>query len=669
MKTAINGTEYDVFGPINATFNIDDTLDSCIFYIKDPSLSFEKWDVITFPYDNEVKTFSLFEYENSTEKGYTQITGIEPTRIIDEIWIDGYAQSNIYDATTAFYLLRSKLNQRILHTGFYLSGPSQIPFTGSSEELVMGGLHTVREILDAFLSTWDRAVRVSSFNPITKEIALSIDDPNTVGNNIEIKPYYVNSAKGEDIANGIVSDAKNVVVANSVKENWRKPTSNAVLFNTDGAIIETLAPIYRINSFKIGFPNMFWAFDVIYYNGSSWISTTVYISKSLAFDLTDYCVDFDYYKTLDYEESFKYCYYERGNRGIKHLLAINDTGILVDESTYQLMLLDKFTMPSVDESENEVYSELASQIEASEITSQIPSFVYNDKNGAFPTFGLIISSISSLDISPAIPQAVPSWKNAIFKSEYQTTADLLISVGAKGTSLLDNQTEAKIQDAKYVSLLKSKKNRLGNREITLDRNGTDVYSINDRYGDYVLDNVTVGIRENNISQHYHFTKNYNALNESVKLNKELRVYEIPTEGYIKSVLEYDGSSLADYANGFSNVDGILVSTAGGYVFIPKIDSSNMMTFRFEDNYSAVSYLTYDETINIIRRYVTNYASYVDENGNLLYNVVRLVKRNAEFSSAVYPYESLGDFTVLGSFELNYSKDPFEQIEISINKER
>jgi hypothetical protein len=356
---------------------------------------------------------------------------------------------------------------------------------------------------------------------------------------------------------------------------------------------------------------------------------------------------------LDYEESFKYCYYEKGKTGIKHLLTLNDSGVLIDKSTYELLMEDLFAVPA---GENQIYSDFNAQLSSGALTSGLPSDYVPDPN--YPTFGVRITNVST----------IPSWKEAQFKSAYIPITDVHVSVGGSGTSLIDNQTDSKLAENRFVSAEKSKLDRLGNVEMTVDRNGLNVYGIGDYYGDYKIDQRDLSLSETNIKQHYHFTKDYNALNEASKLKKEYRAYSIPVEGYVKSVVEVSGQNINDYSTGFSNVDGLLIVADSHYVFLPKIDTGNGMVFRFVDNYSCLDYLTFSDTWLEKIRYVTRSVPYVDADGRMESLYCRLVKRTSS-NIGSYPFESLSNFSVTAAFTLWYHKDSLEQLEIMIYKEK
>src|SRR5574344_2195997 len=179
MIVNIGGTDHETIGDVSFTLNAEDALDQCAFaiapysYYNNGKYAGTKWEPIRFSDGDVMREFSLYQYAYYASLERTTIQGVEPTRILDELSLKGFALSPITSGGTAklnawmtFVELVRKLNQRLTAMGssYSLAIPSSLtegsnPFSKEPGEVIADGVRTFREIIDYWLSSFDLAIR------------------------------------------------------------------------------------------------------------------------------------------------------------------------------------------------------------------------------------------------------------------------------------------------------------------------------------------------------------------------------------------------------------------------------------------------------------------------------------------------------------------------------
>lgn len=474
------------------------------------------------------------------------ITSIEPTKYLEKVICSSMGYTNKED-TLLDQLEKALINAEPIEDGqsprFRLSQRLENRLSGINGEDFFFTKPTLREILDGMLSVINCRAEV---HEITDFNSIEIDyyELNEVKSRIEILEVLNKQTiqnieyLGADIeAYGDNSFSGNrEAIYHPSPNGWDTFKTQEATLTSENAAISTEFPIEEIKEFIVP--------CALTVNYRITLNTSPYVkadneSFSKTVNIVRNVVDEETYNILENSSSdiqtlittstlYKknIIYYTRGSDKIRNLKI---KVLFSSEDTFKIAVLNALMNSEIRE---EIYQELrVKHPEASSI--------------------IIEEIISNL-----------SYKNAIFRIKYIPYIDAHARIGKVGYSevpstIIDNQSEKIIDLERYGGNLYGTINRLGNKELKIDRK---LYSINDDYniGDitadgYVLTSKDLALYNGFIKAHYEFTKDFGKLNEKIGINREKRIYNIPLESFVRDNLikEY---IIADFVpNGASNI--------------------------------------------------------------------------------------------------------------------
>lgn len=703
----INGIAYTPIGDVVINKSIAGKLDSSMFYVRgDQTGTILKYQIcsgkvngvpigVGISNSDDSRGEFVWEVKYFSESNKSLITTVEYTKILEELVIDGFGMTSFSSPDAGYTHLIYKLNKRILYTGYSLAINQSIGGTGETREVVLDGTHTLREIIDYYLESYSKEVRVSYLS--NKELELYLDDPSARGSAIAYNVPYENSVDGSNQVSNLATDLKNVVSELPVDDGPLQIVSDANNFSTDNGIVKTNQPIYRMKEcyfstpltmnliagdFKLTVPISGTDYSVGVYISDTDLSSTkdttshtgeIYVKTDGMLDVpfTDCVLDFDAYQTMSHDEKCRLAYYKRGSQEVEHITtSVAYTGqVLGTRPVYENILDYLYTIRTDSSFILKTFLALSNHDEGL-IYSKLSALGWTPDYTRFPTYGFGF-------VQFVFPIAYPDefWKMMFVHPVYYTKTDTFIKTGTNGTSVIDGQTANSVNEERFKASETSKLARMGNRELAIDRNGNTFFSVGDTYGNFVVDEATYSATANNIKQHYHLTENYNFLNLRQDLNRELRLYAIPTEGFAKSYFEQALTSDLDSFTGAiikAYVPQLNSSTTyvERYIWIPITHVLGRAIIHFQDNFSALKYRYKSYQSGNVYNFTSLDCAYCDpETGELSTMVIYLVKTrpknygtNGTYNDG-YPVVNLSDFNQKWVYSLEYPKSSLEQLEI------
>ena len=675
MNVYINNTSYQIIGDLTVSKYNQKTLDSGMFYLRG-NIDLSKYTKVSYTNFNQM----VWQTQYLSESNKTQVTTIEWTKILEELVISGFAYSKILTGSAMFNNIVAKLNQRIVYTDYVLN-TSMIDntlFSGNGTEIVIDGSHNIREILDYFLETFGLEIRVQSCE--NKVLYLKLDNPNfdiDTATEVEYVTPYVSDIKGDEVVDNLATDLSNVVVDEEIKEAPLQIVSESSEFSTDNGIVKTTQPIYKMNKCDMVLKSLAdssestVALRIAYYSSESATVpsiASILIKTDTLFhvNINDYVVDKEEWDVLSHDQKVPRFYFNRGNNKIEHITNnVRYANGLFDTQPYAQILTilnNNYTdyEGTIDyEPAVYIYDNLDSNSLAY-FQAQMNNLGWYPRTDLYGTRGFLLRGV----------ELATSWTLFYLQPTYTTQTGIFIKVGDNGTSLIDNQTASQINEDRFVDSQNSKLRRIGNKEITIDSNGSDYYSVGDYFDigsdRFILDELQIGISDNNIKQHYHFSKDYNFLNIKQGLSKELRLYSIATEGYVKASIEQAvNADLSSYKGAVIQVNVPQIDSSTTYVqkyiWLPLTKVMNSYVIHFQDNYSAIKYryVAYTDIYTSLDCAYCNTST-----GEQTNKVIYLTSETpSSYTSDGYPCVSLNQFTDLKYFTMIQEKDMLEQWEI------
>ncbi len=602
MQVEINGAKYDIFGGLTIKKSFAELGTMYFTIVSKTRLTLAKYMKVDYYilWDIQVE-------KTKHEYVYTCVA-IEPTKILDEVVLNGYADSGagtVADMVSRV-ITRSGLNAKISYATRLLLKQK------SGEEFVFSGLTTLREILDAYMSLFDYRVEMTS------NLDIRHTDLNAKGLLVEIPEKYATDLDSEYATNGIVSIASNVFGGGAI-EPYKKLTSDKAFFNYDDAFYSTT---YKINKVKKLFINVKMRFKYEVAGSANYFD---FVSEV---DITKYCVDKKEYDTLDIMDKYSRLYYTQNDKKISGFLDNNNVSFLNDLIVIDGILQDKFLTD--DDFKNTVLT-------AAGVTDYQDGQTLNVYRGEH--------------------------SNMLVKCEYDYVENLLFDVkGNKNfyplanTRTIDNQSESKVNLSRYVANLKSKCDKIGNKVLTFVANNVII-----NIGDYTIDNYILSeytrtYFDDLVQCNYHFTENYNALNTATKINRENRVYTIELENYI------DTYKVIDNVSGNHNYCMIKSNSMDNYVIIPMLNYSDFACVKFLDNYACAT-----ELITVGSHKEVRYIPYADASGETE-SFDMILFSDLSKKADDYPFVTTDD--IVGEYEefsFNFKKDRLERLVLVFKK--
>lgn len=669
-------TDVNTVGAISENKFLGDTLDYLTFATRDAYILDKYSNCVNYGTDNynATKQYTAYSDDFDSITGLHSLTYIDPTRMLDELTINGIAMTNQTTQLAGFNKLIDKLNCRLGFEGYQLTFNNNhheiLDDNSACQEVILDGIHTVREVLDYYLSTWDLSCRLKLNGSGVYEVY--VVSPNKQGISLDLSNFNVRiSSKGENYANAIVTNAKNFVPNQEVKDKELTLISDQIPFNTDSAYLETTANIYEVNNLYVNMDSSLVgcvAGGYDYYDNTVYSNNYGFVGYTCVLDIAGQTKDKEEFDSLETKERIACPYYTRGSRKIEHISTLDSdraNGYLQKVTVLQraidftvadlLLTINANTL--VDNSD-----EIKAWFKAmpTDWQNALRTAVGNDGTyinyERYPEIGF---KIYSLSISTADDDL---WKKVYFNVNYTARDDFSVRKGGSGLTIIDNQSNGTLDETRYLTSLAYKLDRLNNEEVEISTNA-NIFEVGDYYDTFVIDKCQIAHNGLNEQCHYHLQENYNAVGERTDVNRELRLYTIPTDRYVKAIFERQV-----LASNLNNADGIIInatvvkngSEVTGKVYVPLIKIGKEATVRFKDNYAIRYFYTTDSVgwVNTVN--VSEALRYCGADGEINSSMqITLVKYNPDAPN--YPFNN--NCTSVVSLTINFHKDAYEQIEL------
>lgn len=486
----------------------------------------------------------------------------------------------------------------------------------------------------------------------------------------------------------------NSVVKNVQKTGIRPFTTTEATLTDENVLADLGLPIEDIRYFGVGGD-----FDlhVQYYlqsNATVLVSTQVNVT-GFFWDISKNLIDNELYDLLTTKEKETFMPYTRGSTTI---------GI---SKTYKTLLFVKSTISTIISNDNSTpangYNFKGSQLYKYLKKNAIPGDVGGTdylKDDAV---------ITDFSVGKKI-------KELYFQSEFISRIDTVIEVSKPGVydndrlriGVLDGQNANSIDILRHGRTLGSLARRTGNEELKLDFHCDNFSQLmpvmgrfkgltgRDKYlNGYVITKREYGIYDNELKVRYYCTKDFQAMNERIGVNREKRLYNIPLEAsdcplhikyYVtlstKQPLSYqkaqNSNLLMKLVNGITGTtrnedtrisymyltphvssDGNDVGTYALPCLAYAADKSVVFMAQPLDNYSA-GYTRGGREINWISGggMAMIYNRYVDTNGECFNPTIYLASHQAVANNVNnYPKVTIGgESTKSNSIQVTYTKD-------------
>lgn len=520
---------------------IDDTLDfATIVCHTDAEDKFKLWQSVKVEVWNgnfeegeaDFKKCFLIADIDATERHTIEksfvctITSIEPTKYLEKVICSSMSFTNKEDSLLQ-QLEKALINAEPIEDGqsprFRLSQRLKNRLSGINGEDFFFTKPTLREILDGMLSVINCRAEV---HEITDFNSIEIDyyDLNEVKSRIEILEVLNKQTiqnieyLGSDIeayGDNSFSGSREAIYHPS-PNGWDTFKTDETELTTENAVIKTVYPIEEIKEFIIPITYILLKQD----NWNSQPDSSEEITK-----------------------------------------LVDISSNVVDEETYNILPNWKFDVTNPDKDKTHIlykentifYRRGETSIQGSGLKTRIffktqtilENAIKNAlwKQGAFEDYLAEHPDVYRVNEIEKLVNF--KFLETIFRIRYVPYINLharISKVGYKDvpSTIIDNQSEKIIDLERYGGNLYGTINRLGNKELKIDRK---LYSINDDYniGDitadgYVLTSKDLALYNGFIKAHYEFTKDFGKLNEKISINREKRIYNIPLESFVRDIL-------------------------------------------------------------------------------------------------------------------------------------
>lgn len=372
----------------------------------------------------------------------------------------------------------------------------------------------------------------------------------------------------------IISLTKNAIAKDTIKQPYC-PARNTDLTidKAESRHIITQEPIYSLEKVYAMMPTQniyvyYWYYntttqqwDTIRYRDNAYNPT---MQLYIPVDITEYVVEKSRFDTMPLSEQKKHLYFIRGQRGIYGLF-----------DRYKSGLTGLFSNTAIKEIANDIgnnYPALTSSnsdgvIDWSEYglnmlygrdysQSSDWSNVANITNLKLGTFkqNMAIRLLPIATNESVFVSEENAYKECLFSVEYQPYVDSVVkiekevSVDARSENLcvIKNQSDRTIDAVKYYDSQQALINRMGNKEMFIDcmidltATYSHLKSLWD-LGDYMTLNGTnwtitqrtlENYNENKLKVRYTLSKEFNASNVDIQVNRDKRLYGIPLDNYV-----------------------------------------------------------------------------------------------------------------------------------------
>lgn len=684
---------------------VDDSLDSVTLIIN----SFQKyllkeWQSVKIVIDSFSKCFVVSDIQTTirhiknSNNIYNHIVSlIEPTKYLEKVVCSSVSFTN-KTHTLKQQIERALLNAEPIEENeasrFKLS-QRLINFLGNTPgEDFFFEKPLLREVLDTMLSVKNarcEVLEITDFNNIVidyydqtklgKEITISETNLDII-NKQEIQNIEMLGTDIEAYGDNSFSGNREPIYHPSPR-GWDSFKTEEAILNDNNAVIKTAFPIEKIVKFELkDFPyHVEWRIpDQTEEEGFR----TYTEDARLDLDITENVVDEEVYRLLDEET--------------------NTTRLIYTDELYKQNTIH-YSRGSNLAGKAEKFKNLlfsTSTIQTAGLNA-IYKFLKNYFDNLHPEMGVYGIKVSS---HPNLNYTV---NNAMVRIQYIPYIDAHVKIGKsnyKGilSSIFSNQSEKTIDLGRYGRNLYGQINRLGNKEITVDkilRNYSEAFDILDySYDGYVVVERELAIYNNYIKAHYKLTKDYNNISEKIGIDRKKRIYNIPLESFVRDILiknyiiasfdpvEDSSVMINEFLKTFNKngditrfpITNVLVQTdaiIGEWFELPVVGyamaNSILFKFKFEDNVSAgLSFI--QKVIGGRKQYINKY---VDDNGE--YNSINIRLFNDKFATRPTDYNTVKLLpkthvsyyqNVIMPFKKKYliSKDAYEHHQFTIQFE-
>lgn len=557
----------DLLIGVPITESVDDGMSTAVLHLKSckgdvavPAL-FEPYDKVEVEKDlNGIKQSELYvvaidnrQVDNSNLMTYEKtISLVEATKILDSIFIYNCNLTN--------------KNENLSDQANKLLRNAEITFLGEKERLYIETSNSdktktaTRFLLNKFPSEdffFDnttlrealyRIFEVAHIRPYVNEITYKNGDIDRIQishkSKIEFEEIKSLANAGDFIGDEaetsidnyfgtIKARGYNSISKNTIKTGELPFTTSEAQLTTNNMIADLGFPIEDIKSFKIGGSKI--RISVHYYHAT--VSALTYVDLSYFYDITDKIVDSSIYSLLSKDEQNLTMPYTKGDSTIGF------------SKSYKTLL---FTHSSISEILNQDLKKGAN----SNIYKYCKENNIADTSGTTGYLGNV--GIDSISFTNGI-------ESLFFQAEFIPRFNTVIEISKPGVydndrlkvAIPDNQSANSIDISRHGRAIAGLARRTGNEEITPNficdgfnnllpvmgkftgLTGRDSY-----LNDYVITKREYAIYDDYLKVKYYCTKDYQAVNEKIGVNREKRLYNIPLESsdcpiYVKYYVTVD----------------------------------------------------------------------------------------------------------------------------------
>lgn len=540
--------------------SVDDGMSTAVLHLKSckgdvavPAL-FEPYDKVEIEKDlNGIKQSELYvvaidnrKVDNENLKTYEKtISLVEATKILDSIFI---YNCNLTNKTNTLKEQIAKLlnNAEIgVEKSRWLQCEAATAtysvFNGYKSEDFFFDNITLREALYRIFEVAHFRPHVSAINYVGGDIKYINIEPISQINTREISSLdnagaFIGDEAEISIDNyfgTIKARGYNSISKNTIKTGELPFTTSEAQLTTNNMIADLGFPIEDIKSFKVGGSKI--RISVTYYRNTA--QELTYVDLAYFYDITDKIVDNSIYSLLSKDEQNLTMPYTKGDSTIGF------------SKSYKTLL---FTHSSISEILNLDLKKLAN----SDIYKYCKENNIADTSGTTGYLGNV--AITDIKFTNGI-------ESLFFQAEFIPRFNTVIEISKPGVydndrlqvAIADNQSANTIDISRHGRALAGLARRTGNEEITPNFicNGfnnllpvmgkfTGLTGRDSYLNDYVITKREYAIYDDYLKVKYYCTKDYQAINEKIGVDREKRLYNIPLESsdcplYVKYYVTVD----------------------------------------------------------------------------------------------------------------------------------
>lgn len=526
------------------TESMDDGMNTAVLNLKEcnganvvPEL-FEPYDIIKITEKTGDSTTTKMylvgidhrQVDNPYQKTYEKtVSLVEPTKYLDTIWIYNC------NLTAKSKQLTTQVKRLLKNAEIILKYESQRVSMTVELEALLNNFGSEDFFFDniTLREALYRMFEVAHIVPYVTDITFYEGDISTIKLHYKTKNEFTNittlSGYGEFIGDEAETSIDNYFgtlkargynsVAKNVMKTGERPFTCTGATLTDNNIIADLGlPIEDIKSFKVGGNEVRINF---YCRGLNNVYHTYTVKTSYWYDLTTDIIDNEIYELLTEDEKEIKLPYTKGE------------SVIGFSKVYKTFLFQKSTI-------NTILSADFGKLTQSSIYKYCEENNIPDEEG---NTDYLIEDLTGISFAGGV-------KSAYFQAEFIPRIDTVIEISKPGVydndrlkiGIPDGQNANSIDIVRHGRSLGSVARRTGNAEIQLDFHCDDFSQLmpvmgkfsrltgRDSYlNGYVITKREYGIYDNQIKVRYYCTKDYQAINERIGVNREKRLYAIPLE--------------------------------------------------------------------------------------------------------------------------------------------